>query len=297
MTAHEDGSHMVISADTRARIARPTTARGFAVCGFVLACTFLLSIGAPGRALANKNIVIVIVGGGSVVVDDQTDDGFDGTCTSSCTHAVGNDDTGTLTATPNSGWVFSGWSNQTTGITGCLGNQCNFSMGGNHQGVTATFTQFTGTVTQTATQTATQTITSSPTRTVTQTPTVTRTVTVTGTVTVTQTASPSQTVTVTQAATPTQTTTVSRTVTATATASRTTTITTTPEPEAGHCNDNIDNDHNGRTDCADPACFSDPSCAKGQREAPAMTPPWLMFTALGLFVLAVVVLTRKRLRE
>jgi hypothetical protein len=248
----------VVSGSMGARIARHAVARGFAVGGFVFACTFLLSIGAPGRALANKNITITIVGSGSVAVNDTTNSAENETCTTSpCVVSVGNNDVGTLTATPNSGWVFSGWSDQSAGITGCSGNHCDFSMGGNAQSVTATFTQLTSTVTQTAS------VTTTPSRT----------------------------------ASPSQTTSPTRTVTPTGSASRTTTTTTTPGPEAGHCNDGIDNDHNGRTDCADAACFSDPLCAKGQREAPAMTPPWLVFMALGLFVLAVVVLTRKRLRE
>ena len=33
-----------------------------------------------------------------------------------------------------------------------------------------------------------------------------------------------------------------------------------PGMEAGHCKDGIDNDCNGLTDCADPACFADPAC-------------------------------------
>jgi hypothetical protein len=33
-----------------------------------------------------------------------------------------------------------------------------------------------------------------------------------------------------------------------------------PGSEAGNCQDNIDNDCNGLTDCADPACFTDPAC-------------------------------------
>src|SRR5579871_4406938 len=36
---------------------------------------------------------------------------------------------------------------------------------------------------------------------------------------------------------------------------------TLPSAEAGHCTDNIDNDCNGLTDCADPACAKDPACA------------------------------------
>jgi hypothetical protein len=34
----------------------------------------------------------------------------------------------------------------------------------------------------------------------------------------------------------------------------------TPGPEAGNCHDGIDNDCNGLTDCADPACATDPGC-------------------------------------
>jgi hypothetical protein len=253
-----------VSASMGARMARPGALRGLTVGGFVVACTFLLSVGAPGRALADKNLTITIVGGGSVAVNDTTDATENTTCTTSpCVVQLDNNDVGTLTATPDSGWVFSGWSDQSGGITGCSDNQCNFSMGNSAQSVTATFTQLTSTVTQTAT----------------------------GTATPSRTASPSQT------ASSTRTTSPTGTVTPTGSASRTTTTTTTPAPEAGHCSDNIDNDHNGFTDCADPACVSDPLCAKGQHQAPAMTPPWLMLTALALFVLAVVVLTRKRLRE
>ena len=35
---------------------------------------------------------------------------------------------------------------------------------------------------------------------------------------------------------------------------------TLPSPEAGHCGDGVDNDCNGRTDCADPVCAGDPAC-------------------------------------
>jgi hypothetical protein len=33
-----------------------------------------------------------------------------------------------------------------------------------------------------------------------------------------------------------------------------------PSPEAGHCNDGVDDDCNGLTDCQDPACTADPAC-------------------------------------
>jgi hypothetical protein len=37
---------------------------------------------------------------------------------------------------------------------------------------------------------------------------------------------------------------------------------TLPSPEAGHCTDGLDNDCNGLTDCADPACINDPACVR-----------------------------------
>lgn len=137
----------------------------------------LLNLGLPFPAAAlNKNITITFagLGTGTVVVDDTTDNGFDGNCTASCSHAVGNDDVGTLTATGSGGSVFFSWTSQSAGITGCAGNTCNFSMGNSAQSVTVTFNPPpTSPPTSTPTITATLTPTRTPTRTATSTPTLT----------------------------------------------------------------------------------------------------------------------------
>src|SRR5215470_13252308 len=103
----------------------------------------LLSVAAltPGPAFADKGLTITFAGtgGGSVALVDTTDGTRNMTCTATCTVAVGNNDVGTLTATANGVSTFIGWSAQTAGITGCLGNTCNFSMGNATQSVTVTF--------------------------------------------------------------------------------------------------------------------------------------------------------------
>ncbi len=114
----------------------------------------------------------------------------------------------------------------------------------------------------TRTNTPTETPTATPTETPTETPTVTPTETPTATPTETPTATPTETPT----ATPTDTPTVTPTVTPTATPTDTPTVTPTNTPAfedefgSNACFDQIDNDNNGLTDCADPACGRKPLC-------------------------------------
>ena len=111
----------------------------------------------------------------------------------------------------------------------------------------------------------------------------------------TPTGTPTPTDTPTPTVTPTRTTTLTATITATPTHTLTPTSTATatrtaaPFENAGgdqFCKDGIDNDNNGLTDCADPACGSSPSCG---RVAPAMSSgplalmiPLLAFLGVGL---------------
>jgi hypothetical protein len=92
----------------------------------------------------NKSLTITFAGNGagSVAVTDTTTPGDSHTCTGSpnpCLATTGNNDLGTLTATASTGSSFAGWSAQSSGVTGCAGNGCNFSMGNTGQSVTATF--------------------------------------------------------------------------------------------------------------------------------------------------------------
>lgn len=90
----------------------------------------------------SKNLTVTFAGNGtgSVAVADITTPGDNTTCTGNpCSVITGNGDVGTLTASANAGSTFTGWSGQSSGVTGCSGNTCNFSMGNAAQSVTATF--------------------------------------------------------------------------------------------------------------------------------------------------------------
>ena len=97
-------------------------------------------------ALGHFTTTFAGTGTGSIAVNDTTastttpcSDPRPGTTT--CTASIGgNNDVGTLSATPAADSTFAGWSSQTSGITGCSGTTCSFSMGGSQQSVTATFT-------------------------------------------------------------------------------------------------------------------------------------------------------------
>jgi hypothetical protein len=94
-----------------------------------------------GGVSAAKSITINFAGTGTgaVLLTDITTPANTRTCTGTCTISLGNNDVGTLAVTAYSGLTFGGWSGQTSGITGCSGTTCNFSMGNNAQSVTATF--------------------------------------------------------------------------------------------------------------------------------------------------------------
>jgi Chitobiase/beta-hexosaminidase C-terminal domain/Bacterial Ig-like domain len=97
--------------------------------------------------IAAKNIEITLAGngGGSVAVTDKTDAKNNTTCEKSCGASVGNNDEGSLTATPAASSTFAGWSGQSEFVTGCTataaGGKCNFAMENKAQKVTATFTK------------------------------------------------------------------------------------------------------------------------------------------------------------
>ena len=140
----------------------------------------------------------------------------------------------------------------------------------------------TPTVTETATPTVTptDTTTATPTTSPTLVPTDTPTCTPTRTPTVTPTSSATATPTCTASSTPTntasQTPTVPPTQTPTCTPTGTPTRTPAPFENAGgnqFCNDGIDNDNNGLTDCADPACAAVLPCGA---PAPLLSPPLIV---------------------
>src|SRR5215510_11034207 len=107
--------------------------RTVGIAFWVLAGALLFNAVASGRALAAHKITISFAGsgGGSVTVVDTTDPTNNVTCVSTCTVSVGNNDVGTLAATATGGSSFVGWSTQSVGISGCVGNSCTFNMGGN----------------------------------------------------------------------------------------------------------------------------------------------------------------------
>lgn len=177
--------------------------------------------------------------------------------------------------------------------------------------ITPTQTQ---TNTPTATSTQTNTPTTTATRTPTNTPTITATPTETNTATITPTASLTPTVTETKTPTSTPTITSTPTTTSTRTPSNTPTLTQTPtitpaptntppptptrtqapSENAGgsqFCSDGIDNDNNGLTDCADPACFNVPPCTAA---APLLSPTLIVLLAATLSVVGLLSVTRAR---
>ena len=87
----------------------------------------------------NKNIAVTFAGTGSGSVSASPVIGSPTSCTSNCNFAEANTGTGTLTATAGVGSTFVGWSSQSAGVTGCVGNTCNFAMANGAQSVTATF--------------------------------------------------------------------------------------------------------------------------------------------------------------
>lgn len=109
-----------------------------------------------GTFTDNKNFTITFAGtgGGSI--------GFSGVfltpapstnpCTSTCTNALNNNATGTLTVTPNADSIFAGWSGTWDtsggGSTTCSGttSPCTFSLGNKAQTLTATFNSNVGTL-------------------------------------------------------------------------------------------------------------------------------------------------------
>src|SRR5205085_12165470 len=99
-------------------------------------------------------------GTGSVAVANETEPKNSPTCTKTCSESLGNNDKGTLTATPTGSSTFAGWSAQSGGVSACAGTPaegtCKFNMGNNPQSVTATFTKVTdgaGTMTVSPTST------------------------------------------------------------------------------------------------------------------------------------------------
>jgi hypothetical protein len=129
-----------------------------------------------------------------------------------------------------------------------------------------------------------------PTPTETQTPTETPTPSITPTTTNTPTSTPTNTPTNTPTSTPTRTPTATPTRTPPATATRTLAA---RENSAGDsaCHDGIDNDGNGLTDCADPACSSTFGC---KAPAPAMSPPMGAFLVVALAVAGLFLIRRAR---
>ena len=67
-------------------------------------------------------------------------------------------------------------------------------------------------------------------------------------------------------------------------------VTGCPSTEAGQCADGVDNDANDLTDCADPACFSEPACSL---KAPTLSLAGLTLVGL-LLVSGGIYLVRRR---
>ena len=96
---------------------------------------------------ANKNFMITFAGtgGGSIAFSAVTGTPLPSTnpCTTTCTNALDNNATGTLTVTPNGGSTFAGWTGTFVGggTTTCSGttSPCTFSLSNSAQALTATF--------------------------------------------------------------------------------------------------------------------------------------------------------------
>ena len=96
--------------------------------------------------IAAKVLTISKVGTGTGTVSSSTSPAI--SCGSTCSVSIGNNDTGTLTATPNSNSYFAGWTGtwssgpQGNGTTTCTGatSPCTFNMGNDAQDLTARFT-------------------------------------------------------------------------------------------------------------------------------------------------------------
>ncbi len=105
-------------------------------------------VASPGIALATKDLTVTFAGtgGGSVAIVESPILNTDNSATLIATGAVtmNNNDAGTLTATADGNSFFTTWSGQSTGITGCSGDSCDYDMspGGTpaNQNVTVTFT-------------------------------------------------------------------------------------------------------------------------------------------------------------
>ena len=97
---------------------------------------------------AAKNLQITMTGGvgaGTIAFSNLVPVNILAPCVLSCIRAVDNNQIGTLTATPNAGFVFVGWTGAFVngGTTTCSGttNPCNFSMSNAAQSLTAVFVQ------------------------------------------------------------------------------------------------------------------------------------------------------------
>ena len=95
---------------------------------------------------ANKNLQITIVGGvgaGTIAFSNLVPSRVVASCGFSCTRELNDFQLGTLTVTPNPGFVFIGWTGTFVrgGTTTCSGttNPCTFSMSNSAQQLTATF--------------------------------------------------------------------------------------------------------------------------------------------------------------
>ncbi len=123
-------------------------------------------------AAKNLDLTFVGTGGGSIAFSNlgPTPPALSpvAACTTTCTRSMeNNNETGTMTVTPNPGSTFAGWSGtwqagpQSAGTTTCAGTTtpCTFHMGNNGQALTATFTLATCSAPAVTTQPSAQSIT------------------------------------------------------------------------------------------------------------------------------------------
>ncbi|HMC68516.1 MAG TPA: S8 family serine peptidase, partial [Mycobacteriales bacterium] len=94
-------------------------------------------------SVAVKKLTITIAGSGSVAFTDTTEPKDNTTCEKTCQISTGNNDKGTITASPASSSTFSGWSGKSENVTACTetagGGSCSVAMENKEQTVTATF--------------------------------------------------------------------------------------------------------------------------------------------------------------
>ncbi|HEY4450987.1 MAG TPA: S8 family serine peptidase, partial [Solirubrobacteraceae bacterium] len=96
-------------------------------------------------AAKSLEIAFAGTGGGAVALSDTSEAKDNTTCEKNCGASVGNNDEGSVTASPAANSTFAGWSAQSAGVTACTASAgegtCKFKMANAAQKVTASFSK------------------------------------------------------------------------------------------------------------------------------------------------------------